>query len=148
MIGALAEVAGLDGNIPDLALHYLQDYELLMRAVRRWPAASAACHRHAVRLLRENAPRSDVVASIAIEQDARMQEDRAGIETVQAQYGDYAREFGRRGAGWCRAETALTDQHREVMRAAPAGAIMTREQIVTASERLLRPYRIPESVPI
>ena len=115
MIGALAEVAGLDGNIPDLALHYLQDYELLVRAVRRWPAGSAACHRHAVRLLRENAPRSDVVASIAIEQDARMQEDRAGIETVQAQYGDYAREFGRRGAGWRRAETALTDQHRELM---------------------------------
>ncbi len=45
MIGALAEVAGLDGNIPDLALHYLQDYELLLRAVRRWPAESAACRR-------------------------------------------------------------------------------------------------------
>ena len=115
MIGALAEVAGLDGNIPDLALHYLQDYELRLRAVRRWPAESAACHRDAVRLLRENAPRPDVVASIAIEQDARMQEDRARIEAVQAQYGDYAREFSRLRAGWGRAETALTGQHRELM---------------------------------
>jgi len=32
IIGALAEVAGLEGNSPELALTYLQDYELLSRA--------------------------------------------------------------------------------------------------------------------
>ena len=124
MIGALAEVAGLEDNAPELALCHLQDYESLLEAVRRWPADAEACNREAVRLLRDDAPRPAVVAAIAVEQDARMQEDQARIAAVQAEYGDYVREFVRLRANWCRDGTALAEQHRALM----VGAQQLRER--------------------
>jgi hypothetical protein len=118
MIGSLAELAGLEGNLPELALDYLQDYPLLQQAVRRWPAEATRCKREAVRLLLADAPRAAVVASIAIEQDARMQDDHARIAALQAELDDYAREFMRLRAAWRRAGTPLAEQHRQLMRAA------------------------------
>jgi len=120
MIGALAEAAGLDGNVPDLALRYLQDYPGLEQAVRRWPAAAAACEREAVRLLLASAPRAAVVAALAVEQDGRMQEDEARLAAVQAQFGDYARQFAKLRAGWRQAGTPLAEQHRQLKRDAQA----------------------------
>ncbi|MBM4081401.1 MAG: hypothetical protein FJ278_16985 [Planctomycetes bacterium] len=115
MIGSLAEVAGLEGNVPELALHYLQDYPFLRQAVERWPAEAAACERAAVRLLTEGAPRAAVVAAIAVEQDARMQDDEARIAAIDAEYGDYAREFARLRAAWRREDAPLHEQHTQLM---------------------------------
>lgn len=115
MVGALAEVAGLDGQAPELALNYLQDYELLAKAVRKWPDAAAACTREAVRILLEKTHRASVVAAIAIEQDAKMQADQARIEVLQRRFAPYAREFARLRIAWRRARTPLLQQHTQLM---------------------------------
>lgn len=115
MIGALAEVAGLDGNTPDLALRHLQDYEHLLQAVRRWPTEASGCGREAVRLLLADAPRPAVVAAIAIEQDARVQEDEERIAAMELEYGDYVRTFTKLRVRWRQAGTDLPEQHRELM---------------------------------
>lgn len=114
-IGALAEVAGLEGNVPAFALNYLQDYELLARAARRWPKNASACGREAVRLLLGSAPRAKVVAAIAIEQDVRIQEDQMRIDAMQAQLRDYARDFAKLRLGWRRKKTPLAAQHRQLL---------------------------------
>jgi len=56
IIGALAEEIGLNGNLPELALKYLQDYASLEKAVRLWPDTAAQCTRPAVQRL-AHAPR-------------------------------------------------------------------------------------------
>ena len=73
------------------------------------------CERTAVRLLREGAPRAAVVAAIAVEQDARMQDDEARIAAIDAEYGDYARDFARLRAAWRREDTPLPEQHTQLM---------------------------------
>jgi hypothetical protein len=118
MVGALAEVAGLEGNAPELALNYLQDYELLSKAVRKWPGEAAASARAAIRLLLEKAPRANVVAAIAIEQDARMQEDQTRIEALQRRFSRYARAFTQLRIGWRRDGAPLMSQHEQLMAAA------------------------------
>jgi hypothetical protein len=114
VVGALAEVAGLGENAPELALGYLQDYVLLARAVQRWPHEAAACDREAVQLLLKHAPRREVVAALAIEQDASMQADQQRIDAWQERIGDYARDFARLRAGWRRTAAPLAQQHREL----------------------------------
>lgn len=118
MVGALAEVAGLEGQVPELALNYLQDYELLSKAVRKWPGDAATCRREAVRLLLARAARPSVVAAIAVEQDARMQEDRARIATVQRRLLRYARGFAKLRRAWRRNGTPLAKQHAQLLAAA------------------------------
>jgi hypothetical protein len=114
IVGALAEVAGLEGGIPELALDYLQDYELLSRAVSKWPQDAAACSRQAVRLLVEGSPRAEVVAAIAVEQDARMQEDLARIDAIQERVGPYLKDFSVLRATWRRENTPLMEQHEQL----------------------------------
>jgi hypothetical protein len=126
MVGALAEVAGLERNAPELALSYLQDYELLAKAARKWPAQAAACGREAVRLLRAGAPRARVVAAIAIEQDARMQADRRRVDALRKKLARYARDFAKLRTAWRRSGAGLSDQHR---------------QLVAKARILLRPTR-------
>ena len=118
MIGSLAEVAGLDGDMPELALQYLQDYSSLLQAVHRWPVKAAECDRAAVRLLIEGAPRATVVAAIAVEQDARMQDDEARIGAIREEYEDYARTFSALRAVWRREGTSLFEQHQQLLRCA------------------------------
>jgi hypothetical protein len=120
IVGALAEVAGLDGGVPELALNYLQDYELLLQAVRTWPQDAAACSREAVRLLVAGQPRAEVVAAIAIEQDAKMQEDQARIESLRARMGGYARDFSKLRASWREKGTPLEEQHEQLTAGAQA----------------------------
>jgi hypothetical protein len=115
IIGALAEVAGWEEDMPELALQYLQDYDGLLRAVQRWPAEAAACEREAVRRLRDDAPRAEVVAAIAVEQDARIQEDQARIAAMQAKFEEYASQFGKLRSRWRRTGTPLPEQHRELV---------------------------------
>ena len=114
VIGALAEVAGLQVDAPELALNYLQDYTLLSHAVHRWPSEAAACNRVAVKLLLEDSPRSEVVSALAIEQDTKMQEDQFRIDAMQAQIGNYARDFSRLRAEWRKTDSPLTEQHRQL----------------------------------
>lgn len=118
MVGALAEVAGLQENAAELALSYLQDYKLLSQAVQRWPNEAASCEREAVQRLLEGAARSDVVAALAIEQDGKIQADELRIDEMQIQLGAYARNFTRLRATWRKSELALADQHRSLMDAA------------------------------
>jgi hypothetical protein len=120
VVGALAEVAGLQEDAPELALNYLQDYTLLKQAVKRWPAEAAASDREAVKRLLSDAPRSEVVAALAIEQDARMQEDERRIEDMQTRLGVYARDFARLRAAWRKRGASLAEQHRELMNSARA----------------------------
>jgi len=118
MVGALAEVAGLQENAAELALSYLQDYSLLSQAVQRWPHEAPSCEREAVKKLLEGAARSEVVAALAIEQDARIQADERRIASMQIQLGAYARDFVRLRAAWRKSEPALAEQHRVLMDAA------------------------------
>jgi len=115
VVGALAEVAGLQEDSPELALGYLQDYAFLKQAVERWPREAAACEREAVQMLMRDAPRGEVVASLAVEQDARIQEDERRIEGMQTELGTYARDFARMRAGWRKSGASLAEQHRELM---------------------------------
>lgn len=115
VVGALAEVAGLQENTPELALGFLQDYVLLRQAVQRWPSEAAAFEREAVRLLLKDTPRSDVVAALAIEQDARMQADERRIAKMQARLGAYAKDFAGLRAGWRERGASLAEQHRELV---------------------------------
>jgi hypothetical protein len=115
VIGALAEVAGLEGDAPEFALNYLQDYELLSKAVRKWPEPASTSEREAVRLLMANAPRSTVVAAIAVEQDTRVQEDQKRLDAIQDRFGDYARKFTRLRASWRRRKVSLPEQHAQLV---------------------------------
>ena len=80
IIGALAEVLGYKENIPEIALEYLQDFELLKRAVEKWPDKAKKSQRAPVRLLLSDANRKEVVAAIAIEQDEKIQQDESRIK--------------------------------------------------------------------
>jgi hypothetical protein len=120
VVGALAEVAGLQEDAPELALNFLQDYMLLKRAVTRWPREAAACEREAVQMLLNNASRSEVVAALAIEQDARIQEDERRIADLQTRLGAYVRDFARLRAGWRKRRAPLAEQHRELVARAAA----------------------------
>lgn len=122
VVGALAEVAGLQEDAPELALRFLQDYALLKQAVKRWPREAGACEREAVQMLMRDAPRSEVVASLAVEQDARIQEDERRLAGMQTALGTYARDFARLRAGWREGGVALAEQHRELM--TRAGALL------------------------
>mgnify|MGYP006297720215 CR=1 FL=1 len=122
VVGALAEVAGLQEDAAELALNFLQDYALLEKAVKRWPREASVCDRKAVRMLLTGLPRSEVVAALAIEQDARMQEDERRIEDMQKRLGAYARDFARLRSGWRNRDASLAEQHRELT--ASAGALL------------------------
>ncbi len=114
MVGALAEVAGLEHNMPNLALKYLQDYELLSKAVRKWSVQAAACDRNAVRLLLARAPRSQVVAAIAIEQDAMIRQDQRRVDDLRRRLARYARDFAGLRRAWHSAGAVLSEQHRRL----------------------------------
>jgi hypothetical protein len=83
--------------------------------VKRWPREAAASSREAVKRLLSDAPRSEVVAALAIEQDTRMQEDERRIEDMQSRLGVYARDFARMRADWRKRGASLAEQHCELM---------------------------------
>jgi len=70
------------------------------------------------RLLLSKAPRASVVAAIAIEQDARMQEDNARIEALQQRFARYAREFAKLRMSWRREGSSLSEEHEQLNAAA------------------------------
>ena len=58
---------------------------------------------------------AEVVAAIAVEQDARIQEDQARIAAMQAKFEKYATQFGKLRSRWRRTGTRLPVQHRELV---------------------------------
>jgi hypothetical protein len=115
VIGALAEVAGLENDAAELALAYLQDYETLARAARKWPDKAAMSTREAVKLLVAGASRPAVVSALAIEQDTLMQEDQRRIDHLQSLAGDYVREFVRLRSTWRANNLSLLEEHGRLM---------------------------------
>jgi hypothetical protein len=115
VIGALAEVAGLENDVAELALAYLQDYETLARAAGKWPDKAAASGREAVKLLVAGASRPAVVSALAIEQDSMMQEDQRRIDRLQSLAGDYVREFVRLRSTWREDNLPLLEEHRQLV---------------------------------
>lgn len=114
VVGALAETGGLEQGVPEIALKYLQDYQTLSEAVRRWPDDAKRTPREAVQLLVGGASRSAVVTALALEQDWRMQQDEARIQAVQQHAGDYPRRFAAARRRWRREDTPLDKQHAEL----------------------------------
>jgi len=115
VIGALAEVAGLDYGLAGVALSYLQDYALLSQAVERWPEEARQNPRPAVRLLTEGAPRREVVTALALEQDALIQQDEERIQSLMARVGDFPERFAELRREWRRDGVPLPRQHEQLM---------------------------------
>lgn len=117
-IGALAEELGINGNIPELALEYLQDYAPLAKAVQRWPEAAARCDREAVRLLLQEASRDDVVNSLARERDRMMEADEKRIQRMLRASAGYQDAFFALKKSWNQQGTKLSQQHADLCVAA------------------------------
>jgi len=115
VIGALAEACGFNEGHADIALDYLQDYDLLAEAVRRWPAEARRHQRGAVRLLVSGAPRTDVVAALAVEQDVRITADRQRLDTFRGRSREFAHRFAALRTGWSTSHTPLAGQHAQLM---------------------------------
>lgn len=114
VIGALAEAIGLQGNIPEVAIAYLQDYTLLNNAVHRWPSIAAKSSRQAVRLIVAGATRADIVNALAQEQDSLISSDQARIDQMLSATADYQQQFAELSRQW-KASSALLDcQHLEL----------------------------------
>jgi hypothetical protein len=117
-IGALAEELGLNGNLPELALEYLQDYAPLAKAVERWPQAATLCSREAVRLLIQDSSRDDVVNSLARERDRMMEADEKRVQRMLRVSADYQDAFPSVKRSWKQQGTTLVQQHADLCSAA------------------------------
>jgi hypothetical protein len=117
-IGALAEELGLNGNLPELALEYLQDYSPLAKAVKRWPQTAEQCSREAVRLLLQDGSRDDVVNSLARERDRMMEADEIRIQRMLRASAGYQEAFPTLKRSWKQQGTKLTQQHADLCSAA------------------------------
>lgn len=117
-IGALAEELGLNGNLPELALEYLQDYSPLSKAVKRWPNIAAQCDREAVRLLLQDEPRDNVVNSLAQERDRLMDADETRIQRMIRVSAGYQDKFAVFKKSWKQQGAMLMQQHADLCSAA------------------------------
>lgn len=111
IIGALAEVAGFEQNLPDIALRFLQDFSLLKKAVDRWPRHAEKCDRGAIQAILSGKPRSEVVAALAIEQDEMIQKDEKRIDAIRQGSLRYQREFAASKKMWSIRNASLLEQH-------------------------------------
>jgi hypothetical protein len=115
IIGAIADVCGANENNAALALQYLQDYDTLAESVGRWPEKAAQSQRQAVKLIVSGAPRRDVVAALALEQDELIQQDTERIARYRAMSKDYDRQFAELKAAWEPALPPLSMQHKQIL---------------------------------
>lgn len=115
IIGALAEAAGFNEDMAEIALEHLQDYDSLVRAVERWPEEARACRRPAVRRLSSRAPRAEVVSALAVEQDEKMQADRRRVDDLRRSLGEFPKAFHQLRDRWRETDTTLREQHHELI---------------------------------
>ncbi len=114
VIGALAEVCGLQMDRPELAMKYLQDYGLLKDAVQKWPDHAVRSERKAIQLILTGAPRSDVVSSLAVEQDAMVQLDEKRIQNMREKSIDFRYTFERMKKNWKQEDATFRNQHEQL----------------------------------
>ena len=115
IIGALAEVAGFNQDKAELSLMYLQDYELLKKAVNTWPEMAKKCNREAVQTIVQGKPRKDTVIALAVEQDEKIQADEKRINYFKEKSKGYQRKFAAASAIWKAKNTLLSDQHNQLL---------------------------------
>jgi hypothetical protein len=115
IIGTLALVCGFNEGNAAIALEYIQDFDNLNMAVKKWPPQAARSRRKAVQLLVSNAPRDDVVSAIAIEQDHLIEADRRRISVMTQSSGEYADSFIQTKGQWSKNKTSLLVQHEELV---------------------------------
>ena len=115
VIGTLAEVLGFNENRAIFALNYLQDYDLLKRAVEKWPKEAKMSDREAVQLVIDKKPRRDVVISLALEQDEKIQSDEKRINSYREKSKTYQKQFLMLNKLWRKNKTSLSTQHVELL---------------------------------
>lgn len=115
VIGALAEVVGYNEKIPEIALEYLQDYELLKKAVSEWPEEAKQSSREAVQLLVAGKNRKDVVSALAVEQDNKIQQDDMRIRRMIESSREFQEQFARLKKEWKMGACPLSGQHEQLM---------------------------------
>lgn len=126
IIGALAEVVGFNEGIAEIALDFLQDYDLLKEAVSRWPDRAKQSRREAVGLLCEGAARREVVTALALEQDENIRADQKRINGMRATMERYQRQFIKLRAEWRDGNVSLDSQHQQLIHV--AARYISREQ--------------------
>jgi len=115
IIGALAEVAGFVQDKPELSMMYLQDYELLKKAVKKWPEIARKCNREAVQTILQGKSRKDTVISLAVEQDEKIQADETRINFYREKSKSYQRKCMAASAVWKSENISLSEQHNQLL---------------------------------
>ncbi len=115
IVGALAEVLGFNENRAEFAIAYLQDYDLLKKAVERWPEEAKKSTREAVRLIIGGKPRKDVIIALAIEQDEKILADEQRIIYYREKSGIYQKKFLPLSKKWRKHNSLLSEQHKELI---------------------------------
>ena len=115
VIGALAETLGFNANVPEIALAFLQDYDLLKKAVEKWPDQARKSDREAVRLIASGGSRKDVVIAIAVEQDQLIQTDRNRIDRLIELSRDFGTQFFQYRKKWKKSGSPLSQQHADLV---------------------------------
>ena len=115
IIGALAEALGFNAEVPEIALNYLQDFEMLKKAVERWPEKASQSTREAVRIIMSGGERKEVVIALAIEQDRKIQEDELRISKMIESSRDYQEKFIQLKKDWKEKGLLLSQQHQQLL---------------------------------
>ncbi|MFH0925218.1 MAG: hypothetical protein V1872_06240 [bacterium] len=115
VIGTLAEVIGFSQDRPDIALYYLQDYNLLSKAIKKWPQEAKLCEREVVKALLNKKSRKDIVALLAQEQDEKIQEDERRIQAIIERSKLYQKKFVQLRKKWLKLNVGLKEQHKELL---------------------------------
>lgn len=111
IIGALAEIAGFTQGEAELSLMYLQDYDILKKAVDRWHKIAENCNREAVQTIVRGKPRRDTVIALAVEQDEKIQADEKRIDYFREKSRVYQRRFLDISKNWRAGNISLSEQH-------------------------------------
>ena len=115
IIGSLAEVAGFNEKIPEIALQFLHDFDLLSKAIKKWPEEASKISRKAVKLIINHASREEVVVALALEQNDKMEADKKRIEKLKVSTKMYQRTFMSLKKDWRKQKASLLEQHRDLM---------------------------------
>ena len=115
IVGVLAEVLGFNENRAVFALTYLQDYDLLKKAVEKWPEDAKKSAREVVRLIIQGKPRRDIIIALAIEQDEKILADEQRISYYREKSKTYQKKFVLLSKKWRKQNSLLSEQHRELI---------------------------------
>ena len=115
IIGTLAEVSGFNQGQKEIALNYLQDYELLKKAVEKWPESAKKCNRKAVQTIVNGKPRRETIIALAIEQDKKIQSDEERITQKKEKSKEYQKRFFLLSKKWKSSNVPLLNQHDELI---------------------------------